>query len=108
MDQLGVLTVGTLVPKEGRHTLPFITLLAFVPWSRNPPLLDASPKVVALGHVPCSRWSTRHSLILETTSRGVKSKTKAGAQLHKQRMCQVFAGPRPISGGLVHSPKMEL
>ena len=28
LDQLGVLTVGTLVPKQGGHTLPFITLLA--------------------------------------------------------------------------------
>ena len=28
LDQLGVLTVGTPVPKEGEHTLPVIT-----PWS---------------------------------------------------------------------------
>ena len=28
LDQLGVLTVGTLVPKDGEHTL-----LVFPPWS---------------------------------------------------------------------------
>ena len=27
LDQSGVLTVGSLVPKEGRHTLPHNTLL---------------------------------------------------------------------------------
>ena len=44
MDQLGVLTVGTLVPKAGGHTLPFITLLAIPPWSRKPPPLAGSSK----------------------------------------------------------------
>ena len=31
MDQSGVLTVGTLVPKEGGHTLPHNTLLVIPP-----------------------------------------------------------------------------
>ena len=39
LDQLGVLTVGTLVPNEGAHTLPHITLLIIPPWSRKPPLI---------------------------------------------------------------------
>ena len=43
LDQLGVLTVGTLVPKEGGHTLSLITLLAIPPWSREPPILILSP-----------------------------------------------------------------
>ena len=38
LDQLGVLTVGTLVPKEGGHTLLHNTLLVIPPWSRRPPL----------------------------------------------------------------------
>ena len=32
LDQSGVLTVGSLVPKEGRHTLPHNTLLVIPPW----------------------------------------------------------------------------
>ena len=43
LDQLGVLAVGTLVPKEGGHTLSLITLLAIPPWSRKPPILILSP-----------------------------------------------------------------
>ena len=38
LDQSGVLTVGTLVPKEGGHNLPHNTLLVIPPWSRKPPL----------------------------------------------------------------------
>ena len=33
LDQSGVLTVGSLVPKEGRHTLLHNTLLAIPPLS---------------------------------------------------------------------------
>ena len=32
LDQSGVLTVGSLVPKEGRHTLPHNTLLVIPAW----------------------------------------------------------------------------
>ena len=37
LDNSGVLTVGTLVPKEGEHTLLHNTLLVIPPWSRKPP-----------------------------------------------------------------------
>ena len=37
LDHSGVLNVGTLVPKEGEHTLLHNTLLVIPPWSRNPP-----------------------------------------------------------------------
>ena len=40
--QLGVLTVGTLVPKEGGHTLLHSTLLVIPRWSRKPPLFVGS------------------------------------------------------------------
>ena len=60
LDQPGVLTLGTLVPKEGGHTLSVITLLAIRPWYRMPPLLVRSPRVIRLGHLPGSTWSTRH------------------------------------------------
>ena len=49
LDQSGVLTVGTLVPKEGGHTLLHSTLLVSPPWSRKPPLFVGSPMLMALG-----------------------------------------------------------
>ena len=44
LDQSGVLTVDTLVPKEGGHTLLHNTSLVIPPWSRKPPLFIASPR----------------------------------------------------------------
>ena len=44
LDQSGVLTVGTLVPKEVRHTLLHSTLLVIPPWSNKPPLFVGSPR----------------------------------------------------------------
>ena len=43
LDQLGVLTVGTLVPKVGEHTLLHSTLLVISPWTRKPGLFVGSP-----------------------------------------------------------------
>ena len=42
LDQSGVLTVGSLVPKEGRHTLLHNTLLVIPPWSSKPPFFFGS------------------------------------------------------------------
>ena len=44
LDQSGVLTVGSLVPKEGRHILPHNTLLVIPPWSSKPPFFVGSPR----------------------------------------------------------------
>ena len=44
LDQLGVLTVDTLVPKEGGHTLLHSILLVIPHWSRKPPLFVRSPR----------------------------------------------------------------
>ena len=44
LDQLGVLTLGTLVPKEGGHTLLHSTLLVIAPSTRKPPLFLGSPR----------------------------------------------------------------
>ena len=44
LDQSGVLTVCTIVPKEGGHTLLQSTLLVIPPWSRKPPLFVGSPR----------------------------------------------------------------
>ena len=43
LDQSWVLTLGTLVPKEGGHTLLHNTLLVIPPWSSQPPLFVGSP-----------------------------------------------------------------
>ena len=51
LDQSGVLTVGSLVPKdslvlkkEGRHILPHNTLLVIPPWCSKPPFFVGSPR----------------------------------------------------------------
>ena len=62
LEQLGVLTVGTLVAKGGGHTLLHSTLLVVPPWTRKTPLFVGSPKVITLGHIPCTTWSTRHRI----------------------------------------------
>ena len=45
LDQLGVVTVGTLVPKEDGHTLLHSTLLVIPPCSSKPPLFVVSPRL---------------------------------------------------------------
>ena len=45
VDELGLLTVGTLVPEAGGNTLSRITLLVITPWSRKPPLIVGSPVI---------------------------------------------------------------
>ena len=49
LDQSGILTVGTLVPKEGRHTLLHNTLLVIPPWSSKPPFFVRSPRSLHQG-----------------------------------------------------------
>ena len=44
LNQLEVLTVGTLVYKEGGHTLLQSTSLGICFWTRKPPLLVGSPR----------------------------------------------------------------
>ena len=44
VDQLGVLIVGTLVPKEGGHTLLHSTLLVIPPRTRKPPFFIGAPR----------------------------------------------------------------
>ena len=49
LDQSGVLTVGSLVPKEGRHTLPHNTLHVIPPWCSKPPFFVGSPRSLHQG-----------------------------------------------------------
>ena len=42
LDQSGVLTMGSLVPKGGRHTLPHNTLLVIPPCLFKPPFFVGS------------------------------------------------------------------
>ena len=44
LDQSEALPMGTLVPKEGGHTLLHNTLLVIPPWIRKPPLFIWSPR----------------------------------------------------------------
>ena len=44
LDQSGVLTVGLLVPKEGRYTLPHNTLLVIPPWCSKAQFFAGSPR----------------------------------------------------------------
>ena len=48
-DHSGVGTVGTLVPKEGGHTLLHNTLLVIPPWSSKPPFFVASQRSLHQG-----------------------------------------------------------
>ena len=61
LDQSGVLTVGSLVPKEGRHTLPHNTLLV-IPPGVGSHRSSLAHQVITLGQYPCNTWSTRHTL----------------------------------------------
>ena len=49
LDQSGVLTVGSLVPKEGIHTLRHNTLLVSPPWCSKPPFFVGSPRSLHQG-----------------------------------------------------------
>ena len=48
-DRSRLLTMGTLVSKEGGHTLLHNTLLVIAPWSRKPPLFVSSPRSLHQG-----------------------------------------------------------
>ena len=63
LDQSGVLTVGTLVPKEGGHTLLHNTLLVIPPWSPKPLLFVGSPRSLHQGSSGATHGQQRiHSL----------------------------------------------
>ena len=49
LDHSGVLTVGTLVPKDGGHTLLHNTLLIIPSWSSKPPFFVGSPRSLHQG-----------------------------------------------------------
>ena len=49
LDHSEVLTVGSLVPKEGRHTLPHNTLLVIPPACSKRPFFVGSPRSLHQG-----------------------------------------------------------
>ena len=55
LDQSGVLTVSTLVPNEGGHTLLHNTLLVIPPWSSKPPLFAGPPRSLHQGGCHATR-----------------------------------------------------
>ena len=64
LDQSGVPTVGLLVPKEGRHTLPHNTLLVIPPWCSKPPLFVGSPRSLHQGSPHATRGVCLGSSVL--------------------------------------------
>ena len=51
LGQSGGLTVGTLVPEEGGHTLLHSTLLVIPPWCRKPPFVRHKIRAVLMQHM---------------------------------------------------------
>ena len=49
LDQSEVLTVGSLIPNEGRYTLPHNTLLVIPLWCSKPPFFVGSPRSLHQG-----------------------------------------------------------
>ena len=49
LDQSEVLTLRSLVPKEGRHTLSHNTLLVTPPWCSKPSFFVGSPRSLHRG-----------------------------------------------------------
>ena len=64
LDKSEVLTVGSLVPKEGRHTLPHNTLLVILPWCSKPPFFVGSPRSLHHGSLHATHGQQGiHSLV---------------------------------------------
>ena len=84
LDQPGVLTVGLLVPKEGRQTLPQNTLLVIPPSCSKPPFF-----VITSGQCPCNTWSTRHTLAANLISGHLvhAGNHRHGTTGHRQGQC---------------------
>ena len=111
LNQLGVLTVGTLVPKEGGHTLIHSNLLVIPPWSRKPPPLlapqghyiRAYPMQNAVNKAN-SGWVAANlissNLVYAGNHRhGTAGHSRGRSRTPKAAEVQVFGKPMPIEGG---------
>ena len=111
LDYLGVLTVGTLVPKGGGHTLPSTPCLPF------PPGLGSHRSLLAPGGHQFGAYPMQHVLNRALTSRMAADlisghpddagNHRRGSAGHNQGRdiapkaadVQVYGGPSPIAGG---------
>ena len=91
LDQSGVLTVGSLVSKEGRHTLPHNTLLVIPPLCSKPPFTLALQghyiRAVPMQHMvnkAHTRWVAAILITLETIGMGLQGTDRVSAVLSKQ------------------------
>ena len=75
LDQSGVLTVGTLVPKEGGQTLLHNTLPVIPPWSKQPALCVGSPRSLHQG-------SSRQHMVNKVHARWVAANLISGHLAH--------------------------
>ena len=89
--------MGSLVPKEGRHTLLYNTLLVIPPWSSKPPLFVCSPRSLHQGSLHATHGQQGiHSLggckpdkrltweTLETIGMGLQGTDRISVVLSKQ------------------------
>ena len=100
LDQSGVLTVGTLVPQEGGHTLPLNTLLVIPPPGVESHRSSLAPQGHYIRAVPMqhmvnkahTHWVAANLIrvtwfTLVTISMGLQGTAMARAELRKQRIC---------------------
>ena len=111
LDQLGVLTVGTLVPKEGAHTLPSTPCLAFFPGlgSHHSSLAPKGHHITAypMQHVvnkALTRWVAAHLIRGHLFHGGNHRHGSAGhnqgrSSAPKAAEMYVLEPPNPIEGG---------
>ena len=111
LDQLGVLTVGTLVPKQGGHALLHSILLVVPPWSRKHRSSSAPQagyfRAYPMQHVvnkPYTRWLAANLISGHLVHAGNHRHGSAGHNLDrywtsKAADVQVFRKPIPIAGG---------
>ena len=87
LDQSGVLTVGSLVPKEGRHTLPHNTWLVISPWCSKP-----SSSLALQGHY--IRAVPMHHMVTKAHTRWVAAIMISGHLAHAGNHRHGSAGHR--------------
>ena len=91
LDQSGVLTVGLLVPKEGRHTLLHNTLLVIPPWCSKPPFFVRSPRyyirAVPMQHMVNKAYTRWVAAILISGHLAHAGNHRHGYAGHRQGQC---------------------
>ena len=99
LDQLGVLTLGKLVPNQGGQTLSLITLLAIPPWSRKAPLLVGSPKSHHIRAYPSQDVVSGALTHAGNHMHGTAGHIQGRGRARKAAAVDVFGNLNPKEGG---------